>query len=105
MLRGGRSRPPSGALSAEGGALQAGQQLEGVSSRKLCDIRPDVSGRYHEGVLWSASYFAASCDGAPPAIIAEYVRSQREGGLPPGLKARVFARKNDDRLLSSDIAS
>jgi len=69
--------PPKVALS------KLVNSLKGVSSRKLRDIRPEVSGRYYEGVLWSASYFAASCGGAPPAIIAEYVRSQREGGLSP----------------------
>jgi putative transposase len=67
--------------------------LKGVSSRKLRDIRPEVSGRYHDGVLWSASYFVASCGGAPLSVIAEYVRSQREGTLPPrperrGLRAQ-----------------
>jgi len=79
--------PPKVALS------KLVNSLKGVSSRKLRDIRPEVSGRYHEGVLWSASYFAASCGGAPLAIIAEYVRSQREGALPPrpqgqGLRAQ-----------------
>ena len=67
--------------------------LKGVSSRRLREIRPEVSGRYHEGVLWSASYFAASCGGAPLSVRAEYVRSQREGALPPrperrGLRAQ-----------------
>jgi len=57
--------------------------LKGVSSRRLREIRPEVSGRYHEGVLWSASYFAASCGGARLSVIAEYARSQREGALPP----------------------
>ena len=62
--------------------------LKGVSSRRLRQIRPEVSGRYHDGVLWSASYFAASCGGAPLSVIAEYVRSQREGALPPRPEGR-----------------
>ena len=74
--------PPKVALS------KLVNSLKGVSSRKLREIRPEVSGRYHEGVLWSASYFAASCGGAPLAIIAEYVRSQREGALPPRPQAQ-----------------
>jgi putative transposase len=52
-----------------------------------------VSGRYHDGVLWSASYFVASCGGAPLSVIAEYVRTQRKDALPPrperrGLRAQ-----------------
>jgi putative transposase len=62
--------------------------LKGVSSRRLRELRPEVSGRYHDGVLWSASYFAASCGGAPLSVIAEYVRSQREGALPPRPEGR-----------------
>ena len=52
--------------------------LKGVSSRKLRAIRPEVSGRYRNGVLWSPSYFAASCGGAPLDIIQKYVESQRK---------------------------
>jgi putative transposase len=51
--------PPKVALS------KLVNSLKGVSSRRLREVRPEVSGRYHEGVLWSASYFAASCGGAP----------------------------------------
>ncbi|GLR92310.1 hypothetical protein GCM10007857_90360 [Bradyrhizobium iriomotense] len=32
--------------------------------------------------LWSPSYFAGSCGGAPLAIIAEYVQSQRQPRRP-----------------------
>lgn len=52
--------------------------LKGVSSRRLREKRPEVTGRYRRGVLWSPSYFAASCGGAPLSVIAEYVKSQRE---------------------------
>jgi hypothetical protein len=54
-----------------------------------------VSGRYSKGVLWSPSYFAASCGGAPLSIIAEYVRNQREGALPPRPEGRGL-RKTDE---------
>jgi putative transposase len=64
--------------------------LKGVSSRRLREIRPEVSGRYSKGVLWSPSYFAASCGGAPLSMIAEYVRNQREGALPPRPEGRGF---------------
>jgi len=79
--------PPKVALS------KLVNSLKGVSSRRLRETRPEVSGRYHDGVLWSASYFAASCGGAPLSVIAEYVRSQRKDALPPrperrGLRAQ-----------------
>ncbi|MCV6592706.1 MAG: transposase, partial [Silicimonas sp.] len=41
-----------------------------------------------QGVLWSPSYFAGSCGGAPLSVIAEYVKSQREAALPPRPKGR-----------------
>ena len=43
----------------------------------VCKERPDLAGRLHRGVLWSPSYFAASCGGAPLLVVREYVESQR----------------------------
>ena len=43
--------------------------LKGVSSRKLKLHHPEVTNRYFKSALWSPSYFAASCGGAPLAII------------------------------------
>ena len=40
--------------------------LKGVSSRLLRQRRPDIRKRYWRGVLWSPSYFAASCGGSEP---------------------------------------
>lgn len=51
--------------------------LKGVSSRRLRQLRPDISRRYWKGVLWSPSYFAASCGGAPINIIRQYIEQQR----------------------------
>ena len=51
--------------------------LKGVSSRRLRSFRPEITGRYRKGVLWSPSYFAASCGGAPLDIIRKYVETQR----------------------------
>lgn len=51
--------------------------LKGVSSRRLRQMRPDIARRYWKGVLWSPSYFAASCGGAPLSIIRRYVEQQR----------------------------
>jgi putative transposase len=64
--------------------------LKGVSSRRLREMRPEVTERYRQGVLWSPSYFVASCGGAPLSVIAEYVRSQREGTLPSRAEGRDF---------------
>ena len=51
--------------------------LKGVSSRLLRRDRPDIASRYYyKGVLWSPSYFAASCGGAPLSIIKQYIEQQ-----------------------------
>ena len=51
--------------------------LKGVSSRLLRSERPDMEKRYSNKVLWSPSYFAASCGGAPLGMIKQYVRQQK----------------------------
>ena len=55
--------------------------LKGVSARRL---RTEFTGRINphlmHGHLWSPSYFAASCAGAPLAIIREYIDQQRRPG-------------------------
>jgi putative transposase len=83
--------PPKVALSA------LVNSLKGVSSRLLREHRPEIAGRYSKGVLWSPSYFAASCGGAPLSVIAEYIKSQRAAAscrsrLPPRPKGRGFSR-------------
>ena len=51
--------------------------LKGVSSRLLRRDRPDIAQRdYYKGVLWSPSYFAGSCGGAPISIIRQYIKQQ-----------------------------
>ncbi|MDF7230715.1 IS200/IS605 family transposase [Proteus mirabilis] len=51
--------------------------LKGVSSRLLRRDRPDIAQRdYYKGVLWSPSYFAGSCGGAPISIIRQYIEQQ-----------------------------
>jgi putative transposase len=66
--------PPKVAVSA------LVNSLKGVSSRRLRQMRPDIGRRYWEGVLWSPSYFAASCGGAPLEIVRQYVEHQRTSG-------------------------
>jgi len=51
--------------------------LKGVSSRLLRKERPDIEHRYRKDVLWSPSYFAASCGGAPIAIVRQYIEQQQ----------------------------
>jgi len=51
--------------------------LKGVSSRLLRKERPDIQKRYWKGALWSPSYFAASCGGAPISIVRQYIEQQQ----------------------------
>ena len=64
--------PPKVALS------KLVNSLKGVSSRRLRQVHPEIARRYYQGVLWSSSYFAASCGGAPLSIIRQYVEDQRK---------------------------
>ena len=50
--------------------------LKGVSSRMLRKNRSDIRNRYGKEVLWSPSYFAASCGGAPISIVRQYIEQQ-----------------------------
>ena len=52
--------------------------LKGVSSRKLRQEFPFFKNRYWKGVLWSPSYFASSCGGAPLSIIKQYIEEQQK---------------------------
>jgi putative transposase len=51
--------------------------LKGVSSRLLKKEHPELLKRYWKGTLWTPSYFAASCGGAPIGIIRQYIEQQR----------------------------
>lgn len=52
--------------------------LKGVSSRLLRRDRPDIAERYYyKGALWTPSYFASSCGGAPISIIRQYIEQQK----------------------------
>ena len=51
--------------------------LKGVSSRLLRTRHPALAKRYWKGVLWSPSYFAASCGGAPISIVRQYIEQQQ----------------------------
>jgi putative transposase len=47
--------------------------LKGVSSRLLRKNFPEITKYFWKGVLWSPSYFAASCGGAPISVLREYI--------------------------------
>jgi len=51
--------------------------LKGVSARRL---RQRFRVRTHREHLWSPSYFAASCGGAPLSIIRQFIEGQRTPG-------------------------
>ena len=51
--------------------------LKGVSSRLLKKKHPELEKKYWKGKLWSPSYFAGSCGGAPISVIRQYVEQQR----------------------------
>lgn len=50
--------------------------LKGVSSRYIRREFPELEKYYWRGGLWSPSYFIASCGGAPPEIVKEYIENQ-----------------------------
>lgn len=64
--------PPTIALS------RLVNSLKGVSSRRIRQEHVGAINRAGtKGHVWSPSYFAASCGGAPLEIIKEYIRGQR----------------------------
>jgi putative transposase len=57
--------------------------LKGVSARKLRDeYRYWINQHSMNGHLWSPSYFAASCGGAPLRVVKQYIEDQRRPGGP-----------------------
>jgi putative transposase len=52
--------------------------LKGVSSRMIRQKNyPSIRKKLWGGALWSPSYFAASCGGAPIGIIRQYIEQQQ----------------------------
>lgn len=50
--------------------------LKGVSSRLIRKQHPQLVQYYWKGGLWSPSYFAGSCGGAPLSVIKQYIEQQ-----------------------------
>lgn len=64
--------PPKVAISA------LVNSLKGVSSRMIRKkAYPSVQKKLWGGALWSPSYFAGSCGGAPIGIIRQYIEQQQ----------------------------
>jgi putative transposase len=52
--------------------------LKGVSSRMIRQKKyPSIRRKLWGGALWSPSYFAGSCGGAPISIIRQYIEQQQ----------------------------
>ena len=51
--------------------------LKGASSRILRTKHPEIKNKLWSNALWSPSYFAASCGGAPIGIIKQYIQQQQ----------------------------
>ncbi|WP_041681751.1 MULTISPECIES: IS200/IS605 family transposase [Cupriavidus] len=52
--------------------------LKGVSSRMIRQKRyPSIRKKLWGGALWSPSYFAGSCGGAPIEIVRQYIEQQK----------------------------
>lgn len=50
--------------------------LKGASSRVLRSQFPELKKKLWKGALWSPSYFAGSCGGAPINVIKKYIEGQ-----------------------------
>lgn len=52
--------------------------LKGASSRVIRKKNyPDIRQKLWGGALWSPSYFAGTCDGAPIAVVRQYIEQQQ----------------------------
>ena len=51
--------------------------LKSVTSRRMRSNFIDLRAAYSKPVLWSRSYFAGSCGGAPLDIIKQYIQNQQ----------------------------
>lgn len=51
--------------------------LKGASSRILRTKHPEIKKKLWGNALWSPSYFASSCGGAPIGVIKQYIQQQQ----------------------------
>lgn len=52
------------------------QRLKGRASNRLRKQYPQLRKSYWGGSMWMPSYFAASCGGAPVAVVRQYIENQ-----------------------------
>ena len=57
--------------------------LKGVSSRRLRQVHPEITHHYWKSQLWSPSYFAGSCGGAPIEIVRQYIEQHGDSRFAP----------------------
>ncbi len=57
--------------------------LKGVSSRMLKQKFPELKKYYLGNALWSPSYFAGSCGGAPLEVVKQYIENQKTPATSP----------------------
>lgn len=57
---------------------QLGAGNGGAPVRALSTTGEIVSDRYWKGVLWTPSYFAANCGGAPLEVVTQYLEDLRK---------------------------
>ena len=57
--------------------------LKGVSSRRLRTERPDLARKWRRDALWSPSYFATTCGGAPITVLRQYIEAQQGASSSP----------------------
>lgn len=51
--------------------------LKASTSKRLRNEFIDLRAAYDKPVLWSRSYFAGSCEGAPLEVVNKYIQNQR----------------------------
>jgi REP element-mobilizing transposase RayT len=76
-----RPHPPARPLPPELPVSTLVNRLKGVSAHYLRkEFTGHVSRHLLHGHLWSPSYFAASCAGAPLPVIKQYIEQQKRPG-------------------------
>jgi REP element-mobilizing transposase RayT len=70
----GRLAFDKAALDTLKGEEQPQRRLQPVLGRQ----RPDIAGKYWQGMLWSPCYFTASCGGASFSILRQYIEQLKK---------------------------
>jgi hypothetical protein len=68
---------PAYPLSAKGGGVETGEQLEGCLEQTTGAAVWQAASIFLEGRLWSPSYFAGSVGGASLSVLRQYIENQQ----------------------------